>query len=125
MMFLRSGKIRVKTYELFSGQELVIAEKIQQRRLQILVHSCLYYEFSTNRISDRDWDKYAGELVQLQNEYPNISKQIIWYDVFKNFDASTGFNLPIRDDWVIKKAQQLSGATRKVEKKKKKVGRLF
>ena len=41
------------TYDLFSGNELQVAEKIQQRRLQLLIHSCIYYEFNQNLISDK------------------------------------------------------------------------
>ena len=119
----------MKTYELFSGQELVIAEKIQQRRLQILVHSCIYYELNTNIISDKQWDKYARELVQLQTAYPSIAEQVVWADAFRNFDASTGFNLPIKDAWVMQKAMQFAGtqAKPKVKQQKPKIkkARLF
>ena len=128
MMFLRSGRIVRKTYELFSGQELVIAEKIQQRRLQILVHSCIYYELNGSSVSDKQWDTWAKELVSLQKQYPHIAEQVIWNSDFVDFDATTGFNLPIKDDWVMRKAQQLSGYVN-VKKpkaiKKIKKGRLF
>ena len=50
------------TYDLFSGNELQVAEKIQQRRLQLLIHSCIYYEFNQNLISDKQWDEWAKEL---------------------------------------------------------------
>ena len=116
-----------KTYELFKGEELNIAEKIQQRRLQILVHSCIYYQLNTNLISDKQWDTWARELVELQKEYPTIASQVIWNDAFKDFDASTGFNLPITDSWVMSKAQQLLGikkeAKKDIEKPKKAVKR--
>ena len=117
-----------KTYELFNGQELVIAEKIQQRRLQILVHSCIYYELNGSTISDKQWDIWAKELVMLQNQYPHIAEKIIWHDAFADFDATTGFNLPIKDEWVMKKARQVSGIVvrQKVKPiKKMKKGRLF
>lgn len=118
----------MKTYELFSGQELVIAEKIQQRRLQILVHSCIYYELNQNVISDKQWDAWAKELVSLQKQYPNIAEQIIWADAFSDFDGTTGFNLPLKDSWVMRKATQIGGVVQKkitVLKKKEKKRRLF
>ena len=62
-----------KTYELFTGKDLEIAEKIQQRRYQMLIHSCLYYHLNQNVISDKQWDAWARELRDLQNEYPDIS----------------------------------------------------
>ena len=117
-----------KTYELFSGQELVIAEKIQQRRLQILVHSCIYYELNGSTISDKQWDTWAKELVTLQKQFPHIAEKVIWNSEFADFDATTGFNLPIKDDWVMKKARQLSGIVIKQKPKpvkKVKKGRLF
>lgn len=118
-----------RTYELFSGQELEIAEKIQQRRLQILVHSCIYYELNMSTISDKQWDAFARELVSLQKQYPSIAEQVIWADEFRDFDASTGFNLPLKDEWVMQKARQFAGTIRvkSVPKPavKKKKGRLF
>lgn len=127
MMFLRSGN-RVKTYELFSGQELVIAEKIQQRRLQILVHSCIYYELNGSTVSDKQWDTWAKELVNLQKQFPHIAEQVIWHSDFVDFDGTTGFNLPIKDEWVMKKAMQIGNVVvkKKVKPvKKAKKGRLF
>lgn len=117
-----------KTYELFSGQELVIAEKIQQRRLQILVHSCIYYELNGSTISDKQWDTWAKELVTLQKQFPHIAEKVVWNSDFVDFDATTGFNLPIKDEWVMKKARQLSGIVIKQKPKpvkKVKKGRLF
>lgn len=113
------------TYEVFKGKDLEIAEKIQQRRLQILVHSCIYYEYNQNLVSDKVWDKWAKELVKLQKEYPAIEKGVIWADAFAGFDGSTGFDLPIKDEWVMKKASQLCKCAVKKTEKPKKGGRLF
>ena len=33
----------MKLYDIFKGEDLAIAEKIQQRRLQMIIHSCIYY----------------------------------------------------------------------------------
>lgn len=96
----------MKTYELFTGKELEIAEKIQQRRYQILIHSCLYYHLNRNVISDKQWDEWARELRDLQNEYPEISKQVTLYEYFKDWDASTGAFLPIEEQWVVTMANK-------------------
>lgn len=96
------------TYNLFDGPELAVAEKILQRRAQMLVHSCLYYEFDTNIVPDTKWDEWARELVQLQKDYPEISKEVRWYEYFEDWDASTGAFLPLKDEWVIKKAKEIS-----------------
>lgn len=97
------------TYNLFDGPELAVAEKILQRRAQMLVHSCLYYEMDINIISDKQWDTWARELKQLQTDYPEISKEVRWYEYFEDWDASTGAFLPLKDEWVIKKAKQICG----------------
>lgn len=97
----------MNTYDLFTGAELEIAEKIQQRRYQLLIHSCIYYHLNTNIISDMQWDKWARELVQLQTDYSDIGEHVQLYDMFKDWDGSTGAFLPITLDWVVRKAQQL------------------
>ena len=102
-------KTMKKTYELFTGKDLEIAEKIQQRRYQMLIHSCLYYHLNQNVISDKQWDAWARELRDLQNEYPDISSQVILYDEFKDWDASTGAFLPIEEPWVVKAAKKFLG----------------
>ena len=84
-----------------------IKEKIQQRRLQILVHSCIYYKWDDNIISDAQWNKWAHELVELQKKYPEKSKLVIYYEQFKDFDGSTGMDLPIDETWVMDKASEL------------------
>ena len=119
--------LQINTYDLFEANELIIAEKIQQRRLQLLVHSCIYYKFNYNVIDDRTWDKWAKELKQLQTDYPNISKQVIWYEAFKDWDASTGAFLPLDDEWVMKKARQFYSVKQEKPKPqiKKKKGALF
>jgi hypothetical protein len=79
-----------KPYEIFSGEELKIAEKIQRRRYQMLVHSYIYYEMNENIISDSQWSKWAVELAELQAKYPNIAKQVIYADDFEGWDGSSG-----------------------------------
>lgn len=94
-------------YEIFDGEELKIAEKIQQRRLQMLVHSYIYYDLNDNIISDNDWSKWAEELQQLQNKYPNIADAVPYGDGFENWDASTGAFLPYRCEKIVNIAHKL------------------
>lgn len=97
------------TYDLFTGVDLEIAELIQQRRYQLLIHSCIYYHLNGSVISDKKWDEWARELCNLQSQYPEISRQVTLYEYFKDWDASTGAFLPIALSWVVCKAEQLSG----------------
>jgi hypothetical protein len=87
--------------------EEAIAELINRRRRQILVHSVIYYKLNTNLISDHTWMKWAQELVSLQQQYPEIAKKCPYSVEFEGFDGSTGFNLPLADPWAVNKAYQL------------------
>ena len=100
-------RTHVNNYDIFKGEELEIADLIQRRRLQILVHSCIYYHFDQNILTDKKYDTLGHELVDLQKKYPKIAKQVCWAEAFEGYDASTGFDLPITDDWVINKAKRL------------------
>ena len=80
--------------------------KIQQRRLQMLVHSYLYYILDENIISDHTWNKWAHELVRLQKKFPKTSKKVPYYKQFKDWDGSTGAFLDF-DDNIAGKAEYL------------------
>lgn len=84
-----------------------IRSLILRRRLQILVHSCIYYELDSNLISDRTWSTWAQELVKLQKKYPGIAKRVDYAQEFQDFDGSTGFNLPTRNPEIMNKARYL------------------
>ena len=74
-----------------SAVKQTIAERIQQLRLQMVIHSAIYYVLNDNIISDNEWSTRAKELVRLQEEYPEVASQVIYADDFKDFDGSTGF----------------------------------
>lgn len=77
-------------YNIFSGDELKIAERIQRRRYQILVHSYIYYEMNENLISDSKWSEWAMELVDLQTKYPRIAEKVIYANDFADWDGNSG-----------------------------------
>lgn len=97
-------KARTKLKE---DDNLLIFEKIQQRRLQILVHSCIYYAMDTNIVSDMKWQEWANELADLQNKYPEIASTVLYADAFKGFNGATGFDLPYLDEDTVRRAQRL------------------
>ena len=84
-----------------------IAELLNRRRRQILVHSIIYYKMNDNLISDSTWSAWATELEELQAEYPEIAAKEPYAKEFKDFDHSTGMNLPLNDPWAVNKARQL------------------
>lgn len=88
------------------NERIEIAEKIQQRRLQMLVHSYIYYELNDNIVSDEKWMQWAHELADLQREHPEIAKTVKYSRTFEGWDGSTGFHLAF-DEWTRNKAQYL------------------
>lgn len=91
----------------FTDEELPYASLIQQRRCQMLIHSRIYYVLDENLITDKQFDDWGKELVQLQKDYPDIASKVCFAKAFEDWDASTGAFLPLKDEWVIRKAQQL------------------
>ncbi len=69
-----------------------IAALIQRRRMQILVHSYIYYNLNKNLVSDKQWDEWAKELVELQREHTQVAKLVLYHKELKDFDANTGFH---------------------------------
>lgn len=96
----------INTYDMFKGDELRIAQLLQRRRLQILVHSYLYYEMDMNIISDHTWNKWAQELVILQKAYPEIAERVIYSEQFIDWDGSSGSFFTF-DDATIQRARSL------------------
>lgn len=91
---------------LYQTKEEEVYHKILQRRRQILVHSYIYYELDDSLVEDSKWSKWARELVDLQRSYPDISKRVPYYESFKDFDASTGFDFKY-DEKTKRKAEML------------------
>ena len=81
--------------------------KIRRLRLNILVHSSIYYEFCTSVISDDKWQEWANELVVLQRDNPSCLDIGIYDEDFKVFDGSTGYYLDIKSDYAKQKAMRL------------------
>ena len=102
---LREGGCMLRTMnDAFSE---TIEELIYRRRQQVWIHSIIYYEFDQNLIDDSTWSKWATELDELQQSYPEESKRAMYYDVFRDFAPSTGHSLPLRDSKMLNKARYL------------------
>lgn len=84
-----------------------IYELINRRRRQILVHSVIYYQMNDNLIADSTWSRWAVELDRLQKQYPEIAAKVPYAEAFKDFDPSSGFNLPLDDPWAVNVARHL------------------
>lgn len=75
-----------------------LIQKINQRRRQIVVHSIIYYKLNESIISDFKFDGWCNELVWLQKNNPKESEMVPYeLEAFRDFDGSTGFNLPLNN----------------------------
>lgn len=93
------------------------SEFIHRRRLQIVIHSCIYYRFDQNLISDHQWAEWAKELVKAQEMFPKIAEKQLWANEFADFDGSTGYHLPINESGVVQRALKLLEISKKVRVK--------
>lgn len=67
---------------------------MNQRQRQILVHSFLYYQLNTNIVDDHTFDRWSKELADLMADNPDAAKGSAYYEAFKEFDGSSGYDLP-------------------------------
>lgn len=65
-----------------------------RRERQILVHSFLYYQMNTSIIPDYQFDQWSHELAEAMQEYPKEFAKSVYCRAFKDFDGSSGFDLP-------------------------------
>jgi len=98
------GIVRYIDYDEFEPGSRNIAAEIHRLRMNMLVHSCLYYQLDQNVLTDMQFDRMAYRLADLQREYPVVSKRVPNYEFFKEWDGSTGFNLPLDDTQLIEKS---------------------
>lgn len=84
-----------------------IAELINRRRRQILVHSIIYYQFDENLISDWQYTQWSVELAELQRQYPDIAAKCDLTEEFKDYQGFSGYNLPLTHPWGMPMALKL------------------
>lgn len=88
----------------FTEADDAVFEKIKRRRLQLIIHSAIYYEYNSNIISDHQYDAWTKELVELNKQYPTYSDQFDEY--FIDWAGETGFHFP-RTPEILNKAHYL------------------
>lgn len=98
---------RARTQNLAPADTEWVKERIEYLRKKLLVHSIIYYRLNENLISDKKWAEWALELEQLTKEYPYIAQNTFLAEEFKDFDHSTGYNLPLETPWAVQKAMEL------------------
>lgn len=64
---------------------------INRLQRQLIVHSFIYYRYNDNIWEDAQFDAASYRLVSLKDT--DEFKQSQFYDIFKDFDGSTGYHL--------------------------------
>lgn len=100
----------------FTDDERKIMEEIKRLRLCVLVHSIIYYRLNTNIVSDFQYDTFAKRLKKLQDDNPKLSQAVPEYlKDFTSWDGCSGYNLPLGDDWGVRKAYYLVNLTKQFQ----------
>lgn len=86
---------------------------INRRRRQILVHSCIYYRFNENIVSDHIFDGWCRELIALQANYPDVAKLCPYHEEFKGMSHASGFDLPYNNAEIVNRAMHLLNINKK------------
>ncbi|NFP51796.1 DNA ligase LigA-related protein [Clostridium argentinense] len=77
-----------------------VKKRINHLRRLILIHSCIYYRMNTSVVDDFTFNEWSEELVKLQNENESILSECIYSNAFEDFDGTTGYDLPLDDNWI-------------------------
>ena len=105
---------RTQTENLTPADVEWIKERIEYLRKKLLVHSIIYYRLNENLVSDATWSNWALELENLVREHPEEGQNSFLAEEFKNFDHSTGYNLPLETPWAVDMAMNLVVYNRKL-----------
>lgn len=90
----------VRLGERFLRNELVfnlsnhwdLITKINYLQRRIILCSISYYELEGSSVTDKQYDDWCKELIELMKSCPNVEESEYWY-VYYDFDGSTGFHL--------------------------------
>lgn len=67
---------------------------LNRRMRQVLVHSFIYYQLNDSIIEDYTFDRWSKDIVMMRRQYPEEFAQTFYADAFKDFDGSSGYDLP-------------------------------
>lgn len=84
-----------------------VISRIEYLRKKLLVHSIIYYRLNESIIADNKWAEWAVELENLVREHPEEGQNSFLAEEFKDFDHSTGYNLPLETPWAVAVAMNL------------------
>lgn len=79
-----------------------------QRMQQVLVHSCIYYDYNTNIVPDWQYDNWGNELIDIITKHPNVIQELPYGYMFSTYTTCcSGYDLPFRHPLIRSKAERL------------------
>lgn len=94
-------KIEKRVNDPVKVEQDIIRTRISYLRKKLLVHSIIYYRLNESLISDAQWSKWAVQLEELAAQHPDLASEAMLSEEFKDFDHSTGYNLPLETPWAV------------------------
>lgn len=73
-----------------------MSTKISYLQRRVIIYSIMYYELNESCIADKRYDSYARQLSTMQNENMQDAERSQYWYCMKDFDPSTGFDLPYK-----------------------------
>ena len=85
--------------------DLDILSKINQLESQIWCWAIIYYRLGDSIVTDKQYDLTSKKLQRMTQEYPDEFKASRHYDVFKDFEWVSGYDLPLYDPAMTRQAE--------------------
>lgn len=96
-----------------------VIQRIEYLRKKLLVHSIVYYRLNESIIPDTKWAAWALELENLVRKHPEEGQNSFLAEEFRDFDHSTGYNLPLEIPWAVAVAMNLVLYDQKIRQRSK------
>lgn len=79
-----------------------MAELIQRRMRQFLIHSFAYYKLDQTMITDHTYDRLCHHLSELMKQYPDVAKLNPYYGLCQGIENNgSGFYIDIYPDSIV------------------------
>lgn len=98
---------------LFTPEEERIAQVLQRKRLQMILH-CYIYHCTAEAVIDKEtFQDWAQDLLKMQKQHPEIAKKVFWPEYFMDWDGQSGAHFPFDNPWVQDKALGILDSARR------------
>lgn len=79
-------------------------DDVQFLMSKVIIHSYIYYVFNSSILTDNEYDTLSIEVAKAIKEKPNEARKHRDYELFEDFDGSTGYGLVGDDSYWLDRA---------------------